>query len=168
MTIGIRFGLFAVIGSFLLACAPDKYTDISSTSLPPPASFVHHAASENIELFWNCSQPRPEVMRVSGAVRNNGQQEVRSVDLTVRSLRAGDVSLLQTAAALPEIMLYASGPSPFQIDLPLEKSPSKFQVSALYRTTPDLSAPSSVGPQGSLVIEDACAPTQHPNTLYRQ
>ncbi len=164
----IQFALLALTGTFLSACAPAHYTDLLSPSVPPPASFVHHAASENIELFWNCSKPGPEVIRITGAARNSGPREVRSVELTVRSLLTGEVPLLKTAEALPEIMLYAHDPSPFQVNLPLEKAPSQIQLSALYRLTPDVSAPDSAGPQRVLLIEDACAPTQNLNTLYRK
>jgi hypothetical protein len=107
-------------------------------------------------------------MRLDGAVRNSGQREVRSVQLTVQSLQAGDAPLLQTAAALPEIILYASGPSPFRVDLPLEKAPSRIEVSAVYRVTPDVRAPDSAGPQGTLTAEDACSPSRYPNPVSRQ
>jgi hypothetical protein len=107
-------------------------------------------------------------MRLAGAVQNSGQREVRSVELTVRSLRAGDLPTLQTAEALPDIILYASGPSPFQIDLSLEKAPSRIDISAHYRVTPDVSSPNSAGPQGSLSVEDVCSPSRHPNSSYRQ
>jgi hypothetical protein len=90
------------------------------------------------------------------------------MELTVRSLRAGDAPLPQTATAIPEIMLYASGPSPFQVDLPLEKGSSRIDVSAVYRVTPDVGAPSSAGPQETLAAEDACSPSKHPNPLNRQ
>jgi hypothetical protein len=163
-----QFAQLGVIVTFLSACAPAHYTDLSSPPVPPPASFVHHAASENIELFWNCSQPSSEVIRVTGAARNSGQQEVRSVELTARSLLKGEVPLLKTAEALPEIILYAHDPSPFQIDLPLEKAPTQIQVSAVYRLTPDVSAPNSAGPQRALLVADACAPTQNLNTLYNK
>ena len=163
----LRCGLLAVIGAFLSACAADHYTASSSPSVPPPASFAHRAASPDIELFWNCSQPQPQAMKITGTARNSGQREVRSVELTVRSLRAGDVPILQTAEALPEIILYAAGPSPFQIDLPLENTPSRIDISAAYIVTLDLSAPSTAGPQGSLIVEDACAPTRYPNPVPR-
>jgi hypothetical protein len=89
------------------------------------------------------------------------------VDLTVQSLRGGDTPLLQSAVALPETILYAGEPSPFQIDLPLETTPSRIDVLAVYRIAPDLSAPSSAGPQGSLSLEDACSPSRYSNPLYR-
>lgn len=167
-TMLIRFAMLAVIGAFLSACAPAHYTDLPSPSVPPPATFVHHASSENVELFWNCNQPSPEFIRVTGAARNSGQEEVRSVELTVRSFLTGEVPLLKTAEALPEIILYAHDPSPFQVNLPLEKAPSRIQLSALYRLTPDVNAPDSAGPQRVLLIEDACSPTQNLNPLYRK
>jgi hypothetical protein len=69
---------------------------------------------------------------------------------------------------LPEIVLYASGPSPFRVDLPLEKAPSRIGVSAVYRVMPDVRAPDSAGPQETLTAEDACSPSWYPNPVYRQ
>ncbi len=166
-TVCVRCGLVAVMRAVLSACAADQYTPLSSPPVPPPASFAHRAASPDIELFWNCSQPQPQAMKITGAARNIGQREVRSVSLTIRSLRTGDVPILLTAEALPEIILYAAGPSPFQIDLGLENAPSRIDISAAYQVAPDLSAPSSAGPQGDLIVEDACAPTRYPNTVPR-
>ncbi len=162
-----RGGLVAVMSVVLTACAADHYTDLSSPPVPPPASFAHRAASPDIELFWNCSQPQPQAMKITGAARNSGKREVRSVSLTIRSLRTGDVPILLTAEALPEIILYAAGPSPFQIDLRLENAPSRIDISATYQVTPDLGAPSSTGPQGSLIVEDACSPSRNLNAVPR-
>lgn len=162
-----RFGPGAIMAALLSACAPAHYTPMPTPSVPPPASFAHRAASQDVELFWNCSQPQPRAMKLAGAARNIGQREVRSVDLTVQSLRGGDTPLLQSAVALPETILYAGEPSPFQIDLPLETTPSRIDVLAVYRIAPDLSAPSSAGPQGSLSLEDACSPSRYSNPLYR-
>jgi hypothetical protein len=69
---------------------------------------------------------------------------------------------------LPEIVLYASGPSPFRVDLPLEKAPSRIGVSAVYRVTPDVRAPDSTGPQGTPIAEGACSPSWYPNPVYGQ
>jgi hypothetical protein len=106
-------------------------------------------------------------MTFSGAARSTGPLEVRSVELTVRSLRAGGAPLLQEAVALPEIILNANEPSPFQIDLPMEKTPARIDVLAVYRVTPDLTAPSTAAAQHSFTVEDACSPSLHPNPLYR-
>ncbi len=167
-TICVRAGLLVVAAALLAACAPAHYTDLSPGPVPPPASFAHRVASTNVELFWNCSQLQPQVMRLIGAARNIGRGEVRSVLLTVRSVKAGDAPLLVTAEALPEIILYASGPSSFQVDLQLEKTPTRIDLSAVYQMTPDVSAPSSVGPQENLAADDVCAPARYPNPLYQK
>jgi len=163
-----RFGLLVVMGAFLSACTPSHYTDLGPPPVPPPSSFAHRAASPALELLWNCSQLQPQVMRLTGAAHNIGQGEVRSVLLTVRSVKTGDAPLLITAEALPEIILYASGPSPFQVDLQLEKTPTRIDLSAGYRVTPSVSAPDSAGPQENLAAEDVCAPSRYPNPLYQK
>jgi hypothetical protein len=73
-----------------------------------------------------------------------------------------------TSEALPEIILYASGPSPFQIDLQLEKTPTRIDLSAVYQVTPSVSAPNTAGPQENLAADDVCAPAQNPNALFRK
>jgi hypothetical protein len=168
VTRGIRFGMLGVVGVLLSACAPGHYTELGPPPVPPPASFAHRAASADLELFWNCTQPQPQVIRLTGAARNIGQGEVRSVLLTVRSVKPGDAPLLVTEEALPEIILYASGPSPFQVDLQLEKTPTQIDLAAAYQITPSVAAPSSAGPQENLSAADACAPSAFPNPLYKK
>ena len=163
-----RFGLLVVMGALVSACTPSHYRDLGPPSAPSPASFAHRTASPNVELLWNCSQLQPQVMRLTGAAHNIGQGEVRSVLLTVRSVKVGDAPLLITAEALPEIILYASGPSPFRVDLQLEKTPTRIDLSAVYQVTPGASAPDSAGPQENLAAEDVCAPSRYPNALYQK
>ena len=163
-------GLLAVVTIALAACASphsEHFVPLTQGPVPPLTSFVHRAASPEIELFWNCRRPGQGITRLEGAARNSGQREVRSVFLTVTAMQAGDRPLLETAATVPEVVLYRSGPSPFQVDLSLEKPPSRIDVSAEYRMTPTVNAPDSAGPQGTLTAEDACAPSKHPNPSYR-
>jgi hypothetical protein len=167
-TIRARFGLLVVMGALLSACTPDHFVPLGPGPVPPPASFVHRAASADVELLWNCSQLQPQAMRLTGAAHNIGQGEVRSILLTVRSVKLGDAPLLITAEALPEIILYASEPSPFQVDLQLEKTPTRIDLSAVYRVTPSVSAPDAAGPQENLGAEDVCAPSRYPNPLYQK
>ena len=106
-------------------------------------------------------------MKLTGAARNIGQRDVQSVGLRARSLRTGDTPMLLTEEALPEIILYFRDLSPFQIDLKLEKGPSRIDLFALYQVTPNPNQPNLAGPPMDLNVEDACAPSQHPNTVPR-
>jgi hypothetical protein len=166
--IRLRLVLLVILGAVASACATDKGQLVPlSAPIPLPASFSHRAASADVELLWNCSQPRPEALRLAGAARNIGQRDVQSVGLTVRSLRAGEMPILLTAEALPNVMLYGRDLSPFQIDLPLEKTPSRIDLSGEYQWTPNPNSPTLSGPPEGLTVEDACAPTRHPNTVSR-
>jgi hypothetical protein len=167
--IHFRFVLLAVIGAVLSACASDTgtYKPLSTASAPSPSRFNHRAASPNVELLWNCSQPRPEVMRLSGAAGNIGQRDVQSIMLRARSWRLGEMPLLLTEEALPEIILYWRTLSPFQIDLKLEKTPSRIDLFALYQVTPDPNQPNLAGPPMDLNIEDACSPARYLNATPR-
>jgi hypothetical protein len=88
--------------------------------------------------------------------------------LTVKSVKLGDAPLLVTEEALPEIILHESGPSPFQVDLQLEKTPTRIDLSAAYQVTPSVGAPNFAGPQGNLAADDVCAPSRFPNPLSRK
>ena len=164
-----RFGLLAVIGAVLSACASDSgtYRPLSPAVAPSPASFTHRAASPDVELLWNCSQAQPETMKLTGAARNIGRHDVQSVMLRARSLRAGEMPILLTEEALPEIILYFRDLSSFQIDLKLEKAPSRIDLFAQYQLTPDPNQPSVASPPKDLNIADACAPARYLNTSPR-
>ncbi|HSD50422.1 MAG TPA: hypothetical protein VLG48_03360 [Candidatus Methylomirabilis sp.] len=166
--IRVHCGVVAVVSLVLAACTPGHYVPLSSTTVPPPASFAHRAASADVELLWNCNQPQPQTARVSGAARNIGQREVRSIELTVKSVQTGPAPLVQTEVGLPDTMLYGHDPSPFQIDLPLEKTPSRIDLTARFQVTPGPIAPGAAGTPVSLAVEDACAPGRHQNTVPRQ
>jgi hypothetical protein len=164
-----RFGVLAVIGVVLSACASDTgaYKPLFPQTAPDPASFSHRTASPDVELLWDCSQPRPEVMMVTGAVRNIGQRDVQSVMLRARSLRLGEMPILLTEEALPEIILYFRNLSSFHIDLKLEKAPWRIDLLAQYQVTPNPNQPSLAGPPIDLKVEDACAPARYPNSTPR-
>ncbi len=164
-----RFGLVALAGFVLTGCATDEgqYKPLSPATAPSPASFSHRAASPDVELFWNCGQPRPEIMRITGAARNIGQRNVQAMSLRARSLRTGDWPMVLTEDALPEIILYWRDLSPFQIDLQLEKAPFRVDLFALYQISPSPNQPNIAGPPMDLNIEDACATTRYPNPTPR-
>ncbi len=166
--IRVPCGVVTVVSLLLSACTPAHYVPLSPGPVPPPASFAHRAASSDVELLWNCTWPQPQIAHLSGAARNIGQREVRSIDLTVRSLQTGPAPLLQTEAGLPDTMLYGPDPSPFQIDLPLEKIPSRIDLTARFQVTPGPIAPGASGTPGLLTVEDACAPGRHQNAVPRQ
>jgi hypothetical protein len=164
----VHIGLVAVVGLLLSACTPAHYVPLSPGPVPPPASFAHRAASADVELLWNCTRPQPQTAHLSGAARNIGQREVRSIELTVRTVQTGPDPLLQTEVGLPDTILYGHDLSPFQIDLPLEKTPSRIDLTARFQVTPGPIAPGAPGTPGTLAVEDACAPGRHQNTVPRQ
>jgi hypothetical protein len=168
-TTRIRFILLAVIGATLSACAsdPGTYKPLSPASAPLPASFGHRTASPDVELLWNCSQAQSETMKITGAARNIGQRDVQSIMLRARSWRLGEMPMLLTEEALPEIILYWRNLSPFQIDLKLEKTPSRIDLFALYQVTPDPNQPTLAAPPMDLNVEDACAPARYLNATPR-
>ncbi len=166
--IRVHCGVVAVVSMLLSACTPDHYVPLSPAPVPPPASFAHRAASPDVELLWSCTRPQPQITRISGAARNIGHREVRSIELTVQSLQTGPAPLLQTEAGLPDTMLYGRDPSPFQIDLPLEKTPSRIDLTARFQVTPGPIAPGAPGIPGLLPVEDACSPGRHQNAVPRQ
>ncbi len=163
----VRCGVVAVVSMLLAACTPDHYVPLSSAPVPPSASFAHRAASPDVELLWNCSSPQPQTTRIRGAARNIGQWEVQSIELTVQSVQTGQASLLQTGVGLPDTILYGRDPSPFQIDLPLEKTPSRIDLAARFQVTPGPGALGASGTPGLLTVEDACSPGRHQNSVPR-
>jgi hypothetical protein len=164
----VHCGMVTVVSLLLSACTPAHYVPLSPAPGPPLASFAHRAASPDVELLWNCTRPQPQLAHLSGAARNIGQREVQSLDLTVRSVQSGPDPLLQTEVGLPDTILYGRDPSPFQIDLPLQKTPSRIDLMARFQVTPGPIDPGAPGIPGLLTVEDACAPGRHQNTVPRQ
>ena len=168
MVIRVHGGMLVVVSMFLSACTPAHYVPLSPPPVPPPGSFAHRAVSPDVELLWNCTRPQPQITRINGAARNIGQREVRSIELTVRSLQTGPDPLLQSEVGLPDTMLYGRDPSPFQIDLSVEKTPSRIDLTARFQVTPGPIAPGAPGIPGLLPVEDACSPGRHQNAVPRQ
>jgi hypothetical protein len=81
-----------------------------SLRLPALPTARPHRTLSFLELQSN----QPRSMKLAGAARNIGQREVRSVDLSVQSLRAGDVPLLQTAVSLPRPSCTRASPPRFR------------------------------------------------------
>jgi hypothetical protein len=154
----IRIGLLMLAGMVLSACAPQgTYGPLAGmTPVYPPAAFAHRVSTPDVDIYWNCSQPEPGLLRLNGVAKNSGGREVRFLKLELVSMNAKDQNLLQAAAAVPDIVLYTNQQSPFQLDLPTTGAEARYDLFYEYSLGVRLSTQDI-----RFMARDVCSESQH-------
>ncbi len=114
--------LLAVLS--LSACASDP----GNVVYPPPGA-AHRVGSPGLELFWRCSQPEPQVLRVEGWAINRGfVGEVRDLRFELVGVAAtgGTAVPAVTSATVARLGLMRS--VPFVLDVRTQGTEERFDL----------------------------------------
>lgn len=141
--------------------------------LYPPDVFAHRVATSHVVLYWNCTRPEADLLRVDGVAQNPwSSQEVRFLELELVGVDREDRVVSETKGAVPNILLGTNQISPFRLDLRTVGGEARFDLYCRYQydDTEEMDAllagPPIVGPrllastQNSLA-RDVCSETQH-------
>ena len=151
-----RFALLALAGLAASACAPGTGYQSSAPPVYPPAVFAHRVATSDVEIYWNCSHPEPELVRVNGVAKNTGGREVRFLELQLVAVSAEERHILKAATAVPDIVLHTNQVSPFQLDLRTMGREVRYDLFYQYSIGVRLSTQNS-----QFMARDVCSETQH-------
>ncbi len=119
----------------------------------PQTNFAHRAGARDIVVYWNCSQPEADVVRVDGVVQNSGGRAVQFVNLEAAAADPRERYVASAKTALPEIILHANQISPFAMELRVPAA-TRLDMYYAYRFT-------ATSPEIRELARDACSPTQH-------
>jgi hypothetical protein len=122
---GLRTIVVLLIVAFLGAgCA----TPGTQSTLPPASAFAHRVSAGDMRLFWNCSQPEPNLLQVEGVVQNIGGGQVRFAGVEVVAVNAGGQTMGSARSAVPDSVLQVNQRSPFQIQVRTAAEAARFDM----------------------------------------
>jgi hypothetical protein len=99
-----------------------------------PDAFAHRVATAHLTLYWNCSRPEANLLRLEGVAQNPwSSQPVGFVALDLVGVSGEGRVLSQTKGEVRDIMLYTNQVSPFDLALRTVGSEVRFDLHYRYQ-----------------------------------
>ncbi len=126
---------YAFLAVALSACAGDGTGRLPGATPPvyPPAAFAHRVSTADISVYWNCTRPEPEVVRLDGVVQNSGGRELEFVELDGNAVDARDRSVSAARTSLKDLVLHTNQISPFTLDIRVPGTTTRLDLYYTYR-----------------------------------
>ena len=152
---GVMLAAIMIMG--LAACA----TPGAEPPPYPPAVFEHRVSAADVSVFWNCTQPEPNVLQVDGVVQNIGGRQVQFGEVEVVAVNAGDRTVSSAKAAVRDILLQSNQDSPFLLQLRTLGDEVRFDMYYSYYVGGTFGIRAAGQRQVQNMARDVCSPTQH-------
>ena len=119
----------------MTACAGDGTTRVpaSQPALYPPAVFAHRVGTSDLTVYWNCTRPEPDVLRVEGVVQNTGGGSIQYTEVEIVSVDARDRTIASVGAPVRDVILQTNQISPFQLTLRTVGAETRIDLYYVYR-----------------------------------
>jgi hypothetical protein len=145
------------------ACATTDAWHSSPTppTVYPPAAFTHRVSTSDVTVYWNCTRPEPDALRVDGVVQNISGGVVQYAEVELVSVDARDRTIASLRSAVRDPMLQTNQTSPFLLGLRTVGAEARIDLYYEYRVR------SLFGPGGFQVspqrfrARDICSESQH-------
>jgi hypothetical protein len=152
---GIALAMLVVVG--LSACAPPG----AQPAPYPPAVFEHRVSAADVSVFWNCTQPEPNVLQVAGVVQNIGGRQVQFAEVEVVAVNAKDQTVSSAKAAVRDILLQSNQRAPFLVQLRILGDEARFDMYYWYYVSEGLGVAGGGQRRVQNMARDVCSPAQH-------
>ncbi len=150
---------FLGVLSFCLAACSTAGTfqvPTSASEVTSPTVYTHRVGTADVEIYWNCSRPAPNVLEMDGVVQNVGGRTVHFMELNLVGVDSRGDTVTQATTSLPDTSLWINQTSRFHMQLQAVGSEVRFDL--YYKYYPG-------GPRFGFAhreyVRDACSPTQH-------
>ncbi len=166
--------LGAVATLALAGCAAGQGGGPSGTASPPQAAgaYAHRASTAELILYWNCTRPEPEVLRLGGIAQSPWEAEpIGSLRFELVGVDAKGHTISEARAEADENQLGTNQSTPFRLALPTSGREVRFDLFVQYYFTQPTVISQLAGAPVPLpwlladtmrsVIRDACSETQH-------
>ena len=157
------FWAAALLGMGAVACAIHDGLPPTQTQPPiyPPAVFAHRVSTAEVTVYWNCTRPGPDSLRVEGVIQNTGGGAVQYAEIEIVSVDGKDRTMASVRSAVRDLVISTNQMSPFQLGLPIVGAEARIVLYYDYRAR-------SVFGLGGLQVSpqrfrarDVCSETQH-------
>ncbi|RPI08844.1 MAG: hypothetical protein EHM71_07455 [Zetaproteobacteria bacterium] len=152
---GIIVLALALLGAS--ACA----TPDTRTALPPASAFAHRVSAGDVRVFWNCSQPEPNLLQVEGVIQNIGGGQVRFAEVEVVAVNAAGRTMGSARSAARDIVLQTNQRSPFQVQIRTAGEPARFDMFYSHFAREEFGGLGSVPRRLQNRVRDICAAMEH-------
>jgi hypothetical protein len=86
--------------------------------MPPFDSFAHRISDGTVSLYWNCSRPAPDGVRVEGWANNpDYPQPINDLEFILYGVNAQEGTVSQAKASAKAYLIQTNEPTTFTIDL---------------------------------------------------
>jgi hypothetical protein len=156
-------GWLAVLCMGLAACAGAGAGGSATLgSAPyPPAVYEHRVATNDVEIYWNCTRPDGGTARMEGVVRNSKGGVVGFMELELAAVDTQDREVGGSKQALEPVLLRANQLAPFTLQVGAGRDTARLDLYYSYSRD----ATQGEAQQARFEARDVCSPTQH---LVRQ
>jgi len=130
-------------------------------ALYPPAVFAHRVSTSDVTVYWNCTRPEPDALRVDGVVQNTGGRTVQYAELEIVSVDARDSMIASVRSGVGDVVLQTNQISPFQLGLRVVGAEARIDLYYEYRVSPRIGFGGSSFSTERFRARDVCSETQH-------
>ncbi len=161
--IKVRLASYAIVAAVLSACTGDGTgrPPLGTAPVYPPAAFAHRVSSSDIDVYWSCARPEPDVVRLDGVVQNSGGRDVEFVELEVNAVDARDRSMAAGRTSLKDLVLHTNQISPFTLYIRAGGTPGRLDLFYNYRLSTRAGLPRIGRSDVRQFARDVCSETQH-------
>jgi hypothetical protein len=170
----VRFALIVSVGVALSGCAADgAFTGSAPQATPyPPPGYSHTIQTSAVVLYWNCAQPEPNVVEVSGLAFNPWQsQPVRDLEIELVGVDSRERTVSEASAEARDAKILTNQSTPFQLRLRTAGNESRLDLYYRYKfqdggrdwiaAGPGWDGPILLAQQVQFRVRDACSEAQH-------
>jgi hypothetical protein len=122
----------------------------------PQAVYAHRVSTPHVDVYWNCTQPRADTVRLEGVVQNT-RGVVKFMELEAAGAGPSGGSGSSARTALPDIVLHPRQISPFSVEI---RRVGEERIDLFYVYHLD-TAQEGEDPRPRYMARDVCSPTAH-------
>jgi hypothetical protein len=120
------------------------------------ANFAHRVSTNDVTIYWNCTRPKSDGIRLGGVVQNSKGVPVKFMELELVAADGRDRYGPSAKTALRDIVLHTNQVSPFTLQLRSEGKGVRFDLFYKYYVGAAVATQ-----QVNFMARDACSPSQH-------
>jgi hypothetical protein len=114
-----------------------------------------------VRVFWNCSQPEPNLLQVDGVVQNIGGGQVRFAEVEFVAVAAGGQTVGSARSAVRDSVLQSNQRSPFRVQVRTAGEPARFDMFYWHLVREAFGATGPGQRRVQNMVRDACAAMEH-------
>ena len=158
----------------LAACASEgalQFREVQPAVYPPDV-FAHRVASAHVLLYWNCTRPEQNLLRLDGVAHNEwSSQEIKFLEFDLVGMDSHDRIVSEAKAEARDMLLFTNQMTPFQLELRTAGTEVRFDLFYQYRyhegdhgrwiAGPFPGGPILLAQTQSFMARDVCSDSKH-------